>query len=242
MIRLVALGVGAVMLVTITIFHGVGLHHVVRHYKHCERKILGRRPHRFSVSLAFGTAVFWMLSLHLVEIFFWAFSLWRLGLVQNFGDSFYFTANSYTTLGYGKVAVAEEWRAICPVIAISGLFTFAWTASTLVDVVNSNHKLHDQIELESEKEVEMRAELGTEVRVLREKEHVQEQALRANEQLGATGKSLRERYELWKEMGRELEQLRAAEEAQIEQLRKAEREAETGLGEPPPAEDSEKQS
>jgi hypothetical protein len=241
MVRLVALGVGAVMLVIITVFHGTGLHHVVRHYKRCEKRILARRPHPFSVSLAFGIAVFWMLSLHIVEIAFWAVGLWKLGLVPNFGDSFYFTANSYTTLGYGKVAVAEEWRAICPVIAISGLFTFAWTASTLVDVVTSNHNLHDQIEEELGKETQMRAKQRTEARGLREKESVQERALRGKGKQDAAGKSFRERYELWKEMGREIEDLRAAEEAQIEQLRRTERDAEKHLGDPPATEDSTKE-
>jgi hypothetical protein len=138
--------------------------------------------------------------------------------------------------------VAEEWRAICPVIAISGLFTFAWTASTLVEVVNSNHKLHDQIELESEKEAAMRAELGTEVRVLREKESAQEQALRARQQQDAAGKSFLQRHEMKKDTRREVEQLRAAENEQAKELKKTERETETRLGETPPGKDSEKES
>ena len=192
------------MLVIITVFHGTGLHHVVRHYKRGEAKILARRPHLFSVSLLFGIAVFWMLSLHIVEIAFWAVGLWKLGLVPDFGDSFYFTANSYTTLGYGTIAVAREWRAICPVIAISGLFTFAWTASTLVDVVNSNHKLHDQIEAELVRETGMRAEVRTDARVLRDKERGEELTLRGKEKQDTAGKSFVERYEQWKQLGRSL--------------------------------------
>jgi hypothetical protein len=242
MIRLVALGIGALMLVTITIFHGVGLHHVVRHYKRGEERILAHRPHKYRVALLFGMAVFWMLSLHLVEIFYWAFSLWRLGLVQSLGDSFYFSANSYTTLGYGKVPVAEEWRAICPVIAISGLFTFAWTASTLVNVVASNQKLHDQIAGELEKEKELRAEERAETRALREKGKVQEQVVRAKERQEAAGKSFLQRRELKKEMRSEIDQLRAAEEAQAKELRKTEHDAETRLGEPLDSEDSKKES
>lgn len=242
MVRLVALGVGAAMLVIITVFHGTGLHHVVRHYKRGEAKILARRPHLFSVSLLFGIAVFWMLSLHIVEIAFWAVGLWKLGLVPDFGDSFYFTANSYTTLGYGTIAVAREWRAICPVIAISGLFTFAWTASTLVDVVNSNHKLHDQIEAELVRETGMRAEVRTDARVLRDKERGEELTLRGKEKQDTAGKSFVERYEQWKQLGRELEQLHAVEEAQIAQLRKSERDAETRLGDQPVEQDSTKKS
>ena len=34
----------------------------------------------------------------------------------------------------------ENWRMISPIMAISGLFTFAWTTSALVDVVNAHRQ------------------------------------------------------------------------------------------------------
>ena len=37
------------------------------------------------------------------------------------------------------------WRDIGPVIAISGLFTFAWTTSTLVDIVKKQHELIEKL-------------------------------------------------------------------------------------------------
>lgn len=69
----------------------------------------------------------------------------HLGLLTHIHDAIYFCANAYTTLGYGEVALESPWRDIGPVIAISGLFTFAWTTSTLVDIVKQQRDLIAQL-------------------------------------------------------------------------------------------------
>ena len=66
---------------------------------------------------------------------------------------------SYTTLGYGTVDLEAQWRNISPIIGISGLFTFAWTTSALVDVVASHRQLIEQLEDEREREINLRSTL-----------------------------------------------------------------------------------
>src|SRR5271157_6498063 len=97
-----------------------------------------------------------MLFLHIVEVLIWALALNLTGLIVHADDAIYFCANCYTTLGMGKVDVGEHWRIISSVIGISGLFTFAWTTSALVDVVASNRRVLDQLEDEREQEMRMR--------------------------------------------------------------------------------------
>jgi Ion channel len=65
----------------------------------------------------------------------WAAALVYSGLVPHWIDAGYFTANTYTTLGYGDSPLVDEWRMVAPIIAVTGLFTFGWTGSVLVDVV-----------------------------------------------------------------------------------------------------------
>ena len=64
---------------------------------------------------------------------------------------------AYTTLGYGIVDLDPQWRNISPIIGISGLFTFAWTTSALVGVVTGHNRLLEQLEIEREKQLELRA-------------------------------------------------------------------------------------
>jgi len=86
----------------------------------------------------------------------WAGALRFLGVVPRVHNAVYFCANAYTTLGYGNVDLGEHWRNISPIIGMSGLFTFAWTTSSLVDVVRAHTGLLEQLESEREKEREIR--------------------------------------------------------------------------------------
>ena len=62
-------------------------------------------------------------------------------MIPDMRDSYYFVLESYTTLGEGAVRCRDEWRLVGPIIAMSGLFTFGWTGSVLVSVMNEFSKL-----------------------------------------------------------------------------------------------------
>ena len=94
-----------------------------------------------------------MLTLHIAELMMWACTLMRLGSIARAYDA------PDTTLGYGTVDLEAQWRNISPIIGISGLFTFAWTTSALVDVVASHRQLIEQLEDEREREINLRSTL-----------------------------------------------------------------------------------
>jgi Ion channel len=146
-----AIGVGALMLVCIVLFHGTGLHHILLLHKRGERRVLAGKPRRWELVVLFTWVVSLMLSLHLLEIIIWALALDHLGLMPRVHDAIYFCANAYTTEGYGNVDLERHWRNIGPIIAISGLFTFAWTTSLLVDVVATHRRLLALLEEERER-------------------------------------------------------------------------------------------
>jgi hypothetical protein len=97
-----------------------------------------------------------MLALNIVGFMLWAYALRFMGLIPHVYDAIYFCANAYTTLGYGNVDLGAHWRNISPIIGISGLFTFAWTTSALVDVVASHNKLIGELEEEREQGIRKR--------------------------------------------------------------------------------------
>ena len=55
----------------------------------------------------------------------------------------FFTGNTYTTVGYGNFILPPGWKMLAPIIAISGLFTFGWSGSVLVDLVARCQKIKD---------------------------------------------------------------------------------------------------
>jgi hypothetical protein len=58
---------------------------------------------------------------HLTEIVLWAVAFLASGEIANFEKAFYFSAQNYTTLGYGDIILSERWRLLGPLEAINGL-------------------------------------------------------------------------------------------------------------------------
>jgi hypothetical protein len=141
-----SLGLGALILVFLVLGHGAGLFYIMRLTVRREQDLLIRQRSPFEAIVLFSAIVFLMLTLHIMEILIWAGTLVHLGLIPATHDAIYFCANAYTTLGYGSVVLLPQWRDIAAIIPISGLFTFAWTTSTLVDIVRNQRALVVRLE------------------------------------------------------------------------------------------------
>ncbi len=87
--------------------------------------------------------VFMLLALHVLELFLWAAALAYSGLVPDWRTAGFFAGNTYTTVGYGSFALSSKWQMLAPIIAISGLFSFGWSGSVLVDIVGRCQKIKD---------------------------------------------------------------------------------------------------
>ena len=62
-------------------------------------------------------------------------------MIPSLRDSYFFVLESYTTLGGGNVVLPDQWRLVGPMIGMSGIFTFGWTGSVLVNIMNEIGKL-----------------------------------------------------------------------------------------------------
>lgn len=236
---LAAIGIGAAILVILVLLHGVGLHTILVQFKRSEIRLRVGRPHRIRAAVVFGWSVFLMLFLHILEITTWAFSLVHLGLILRATNAIYFVANAYTTLGYGTVDLDPPWRNISPIIAISGLFTFAWTTSTLVSIVSGYVKLVEQLEQERATEKDLRTAARKAEWDVLVNETQTEHADRLETRKRAHEASFLERRKIWKEEKQKEKELEAADKAKIDNLRQKERLEEDKLGQGPPSTDSE---
>ena len=132
---------GSTVLVIVTLVHGIGLDGISTRYKRKAEGLRKKGWHPRFAMMIFAGAILLMLFLHLTEICIWGFVLHRTGLIPNTRDSIYFSANTYTTLGMGPMSLPHSWRELSPIIAICGLFTFAWTTSEMFNIVGYHHEL-----------------------------------------------------------------------------------------------------
>ncbi len=231
----VAIGIGAFVLVFLVLLHGSGLHGILVFRARRERRLRIGRPHVVAALFLFGASVFLMLALHIVEFVIWAFVLIWMGLIAHTSDALYFCANAYTTLGYGNVDVGLHWRNIAPIMGISGLFTFAWTTSALVSVVSAHRQLIEQLLEEREKEMQIRAALRRDELDARQWERGYERLETDRARSESAGASVFGRIRIWKAERKRLGELHKAESAKIDELRRKERDDEEKLGSAAPA-------
>ena len=81
-----------------------------------------------------------LLTVHLSEVVLWSAALVLGGLVPDWSKSAYFAANCYTALGE-PFSLPHAWRVVPPIIAMSGIFAFGWTASVFVNFVARYNEL-----------------------------------------------------------------------------------------------------
>ncbi|HET7716061.1 MAG TPA: two pore domain potassium channel family protein [Bauldia sp.] len=137
----VELAIATLILVPVIVIHGWSLGRVSKIFS---SHFALYTPHtaRWRVTVLVGLTITALVVIHLVETLLWTVPLISLGILDNFRDAYYYVLEAYTTLGEGTLYLPNEWRLVGPVIAISGLFTFGWTASVLVYVMNQTGKLH----------------------------------------------------------------------------------------------------
>jgi hypothetical protein len=85
-----------------------------------------------------------LLVLHLAEVVLWSAALVLGGLVPDWSKAAYFASNCYTALGE-PFALPHDWRIVPPIIAMSGIFAFGWTASVFVNFVSRYNDLRAAI-------------------------------------------------------------------------------------------------
>ena len=137
--------VGGAMLVIIALIHGICMRLITSHVLH-RSKVVAEHPTEWRADVLLAGVILMMLTVLLFEIIVWATLLVWSHLASNWSEAGFFAANTYTTLGYGSVILPKGWKMLAPIMAISGMFTFGWTGSVLVDIVGRVNRLKDLAE------------------------------------------------------------------------------------------------
>jgi hypothetical protein len=78
----------------------------------------------------------WLIVVHLFEIAVWALFLWWQKCLPDIESSLYFSCVTYTTLGYGDLVLAKEWRLFGGIEALTGILMCGLSIGFFVAVVS----------------------------------------------------------------------------------------------------------
>jgi hypothetical protein len=79
----------------------------------------------------------WLVLLHLAEIAVWGLFYWWQKCLPDAESSFYFSAVTYTTVGYGDLVLPKEWRLIGAVEGLVGILMCGLSTGFFFAMVNT---------------------------------------------------------------------------------------------------------
>lgn len=134
---------GGTVLVIVIIVHALWVRSITTAFLNRAAAIKSLRS-AWRADVLFIVMVICLLALHLTEVVMWSAALVWGGLVPDWSKAAYFAANCYTALGE-PFSLPHEWRIVPPIIAMSGIFAFGWSASVFVNFVARYNELRASI-------------------------------------------------------------------------------------------------
>ena len=122
------------VLVVVTVgIHAVGFSMLVRAVM--KSRALTKSGLWSSTWLALALAC-WLLLIHLVEIAVWGLFYFWQGCMPDAETGFYFSAVTYTTLGYGDFVLPNAWRILAPIECLTGILMCGLSTGIFFAIVN----------------------------------------------------------------------------------------------------------
>ena len=114
---------GTIIITVVVIFHVVSLVFLARLLKRWH-DIYALFDRVLGAIVGLGVSVFFIIGIHTVEAWSWAYIYLLLGEFNTINDALYFSISTATTVGYGDVVMSEQWRLLSSFEAIGGWLLF----------------------------------------------------------------------------------------------------------------------
>ena len=137
---------GGIMLLVVMVFHGVVLLQISKRYEVKTFLYLAEKKYS-AVALCFYVSVFCLFLTHIAEILIWGIALYAIKLLPVLGQSILFSGSTYTAMGFMEDILPDGWKMLAVIIAFSGMFAFAWTASVMISMRKSFRQAYAKLHM-----------------------------------------------------------------------------------------------
>ena len=138
---------GAIMLLLVIVLHGLVLLQITKRYEVKSFLYLAEKKYS-EVTLCFYIGIFCLFLTHIAEIILWGISLYAFKLVPALGQSILFSGSTYTAMGFMEDILPDGWKMLAVIIAFSGMFAFAWTASAMISMTKNFRQAYTKRHME----------------------------------------------------------------------------------------------
>lgn len=127
-------GAGALLFAASVLLHALVIAGVVRFEVFLLRRGYGGSAYWKNTATVVASS-FIVSGSHLVHIWLWAFAYLAIGEFGNLPTALYYSAVTYTTLGYGDVVMSERWRLLGPMESLTGFILIGISTATMLAVM-----------------------------------------------------------------------------------------------------------
>ena len=138
--------VGGAMLLLVMVFHGAILLQIAKRYEVKTFVLLAEKKYS-EVGFCFYISVLCLFLTHIAEILLWGFALFWLSLLSALGQSILFSGSTYTAMGFMEDILPDGWKMLAVIIAFSGMFAFAWTASVMISMTKNFRQAYTKLHM-----------------------------------------------------------------------------------------------
>ena len=138
---------GITMLLIVMLVHGLALLQIAKRYEVKSFLYLAEKKYS-SVTLVFYVSILCLFLTHIFEIILWGISLRVFNLMPNLGESILFSGSTYTAMGFMDDTLPSGWKMLAIIIAFSGMFAFAWTASVMISMTKNFRQAYTRLHMQ----------------------------------------------------------------------------------------------
>jgi hypothetical protein len=117
-------------------FHGVAVLMIAGTFHWVDQKLENKRVYGANF-LSYFIAILLIIASHLLEIVAWSYICVAFQVLPTNPQTFYFSGEMYTTVGYGNYALAERWRILPIIISFSGIFAVSMSGAALYSMMGA---------------------------------------------------------------------------------------------------------
>jgi hypothetical protein len=131
------LAIGSVLICVATAVQALFIAVVFAARPHLARHV--RRHNLRPFVILTSVAALWLLAGQSVGVWLWALGLLGLGAFEALEPALYYSLSAYTTLGFGDVLPAHDWRVLGTMLGANGMLGFGLATAALVALVGRIH-------------------------------------------------------------------------------------------------------
>ena len=127
---------GILGLILVLLFHGSSINFIMLRFERLTNGNLKLKQFN-RVFFHFYASFFFIALIHIIEIIIWTLYVVALGIMSDGIQTLLFVGSCYTTVGFVEDILPAGWKSLAFFISFSGLFSVAWTTSTMISMTNS---------------------------------------------------------------------------------------------------------